>query len=51
MDTIVKQPIRDSAATVKIKQENARLRILLRAVKRIVPIAWQERIDEELGAE
>ena len=35
----------------RLRQENARLRILLRAVKKIVPIDLKERIEAELKDE
>jgi hypothetical protein len=42
------RPLKSNWREMRLKQENARLRILLRAVKKIVPIQFQERIEEEL---
>lgn len=39
---------RDATTIARLKQDNARLRVLLRSVKNIVPIGWRERIQEEL---
>lgn len=48
MRTIIRRPLRHDLFTERLRQENARLRMLLRAVKRSVPLDLRERIEEEL---
>jgi hypothetical protein len=42
------KPLKLSWREERLRQENARLRILLRAVKKSVPLHFRERIEEEL---
>lgn len=42
------KPLKHNWREERLRQENVRLRILLRAVKKIVPLAFRERIEEEL---
>jgi hypothetical protein len=42
------KPLKLNWREERLKQENARLRILLRAVKMSLPLHFRERIEEEL---
>jgi hypothetical protein len=45
---VTPQPIKKTAYQVRLEQENASLRILLRAVKRAVPLDLQAKIEAYL---
>jgi hypothetical protein len=47
-ETVTPQPIKKTAYQVRLEQENASLRILLRAVKRAVPLDLQAKIEAYL---
>jgi hypothetical protein len=42
------KPLKPNWREAQLRQENARLRLLLRSIKQIVPPAYRERIEEEL---
>lgn len=42
------RPLKHNWREERLRQENARLRILLRAIKNSVPLSMRERIEEEL---
>lgn len=42
------KPLKLNWREERLRQENARLPVLLRAIKTILPLAFKERIEEEL---